>query len=156
MAGLLARHRVPAELLCLEITEETLVDDPSRAIATMHQLKDLGVLLSIDDFGTGYSSMSYLKSLPVDELKIDRGFVTDMLASSQDRALVHAVIDLAHRLDLRVVAEGVETREVLDALREMGCDLAQGYHLGRPAPARDAGGRLGDRMAGRVEVPRPR
>ncbi|WP_372593533.1 putative bifunctional diguanylate cyclase/phosphodiesterase [Actinotalea sp.] len=130
---LLAQHRVPPGLLCLEITEETLVDDPERAIVALDELKALGVRLSIDDFGTGYSSMSYLKRLPVDEIKIDRGFVIDLLSSAQDRSLVHAVVDLAHRLSLRVVAEGVETEEVGDALREMGCDLAQGYVYGRPA-----------------------
>ncbi len=154
--GALQRHGVPPGLLCLEITEETLVDDPDRAIATMHRLKDLGVLLSIDDFGTGYSSMSYLKHLPVDEIKIDRGFVTDMVASSRDRALVHAVVDLAHRLELHVVAEGIETVEVLEVLREIGCDMAQGYYLGRPVAAQAADLRLADELAARVEVPRPR
>ena len=137
IARLLAEHGVPAEQLCLEITEETLLEDPTRAIAALHELKELGVRLSIDDFGTGYSSMSYLKRLPVDEIKIDRGFVTDMLDSAQDHSLVHAVVDLAHRLDLHVVAEGVENEAVLDALRQIGCEMAQGFYLGRPAPAEE-------------------
>ncbi|MCV2395381.1 EAL domain-containing protein [Actinotalea sp. M2MS4P-6] len=123
--------------LCLEITEETLVDDPARAVATMDQLKELGVRLSIDDFGTGYSSMSYLKSLPVDDIKIDRSFVTDMLTSARDGSLVHSVVELAHRLDLEVVAEGVEDGETMSALRATGCDHVQGFHVARPMPEAD-------------------
>ncbi len=133
----LIAHEVDAGLLCLEITEETLVDDPDRAIATMHQLKELGVRLSIDDFGTGYSSMAYLKTLPVDEVKIDRTFVMDMATSPRDASLVLSVVDLAHRLDLTVVGEGVEDAETLEALGATGCDLAQGYHLARPMPESD-------------------
>ena len=133
----LAAHEVDAGLLCLEITEETLVDDPERAIATMHQLKELGVRLSIDDFGTGYSSMAYLKTLPVDEVKIDRTFVMDMVTSPRDGSLVLSVVDLAHRLGLAVVGEGVEDAATLQALGATGCDLAQGYHLARPMPESD-------------------
>jgi diguanylate cyclase (GGDEF)-like protein len=133
----LAAHEVDAGLLCLEITEETLVDDPERAIATMHQLKELGVRLSIDDFGTGYSSMAYLKILPVDEVKIDRTFVMDMVTSPRDGSLVLSVVDLAHRLGLAVVGEGVEDAATLQALGATGCDLAQGYHLARPMPESD-------------------
>jgi diguanylate cyclase (GGDEF)-like protein len=135
LESLLSHHGVAPDRLRLEITESTLVADPTRAIATMHRLNDLGVRLSIDDFGTGYSSMSYLKSLPVDEIKIDRSFVTDMVRSPQDGAMVRSVIDLAHTLRLRVVAEGVEDGPTLDALAFIGCDLAQGFHVARPMPA---------------------
>ncbi len=132
--ALLAAHHVAPDRLCLEITEDTLVEDPTRAIATMHRLTELGVRLSIDDFGTGYSSMSYLKSLPVHGIKIDRTFVTDMLDSVRDGSLVHSVVDLAHRLQLEVVAEGVEDAPTLVALAEAGCDFAQGFHISRPMP----------------------
>lgn len=132
---LLDQHAVPADRLCLEITETTLVDDPARAIAILHRLREMDIRLSIDDFGTGYSSVAYLKNLPVDEIKIDRSFIADMLSSTRDSALVRSVIDLAHGLDLTVVAEGVEDQQTLDALAEVGCDLAQGYFLARPMPA---------------------
>ena len=135
LESLLERHGVPPDRLRLEITEGTLLADPTRSIATMHRLKDLGLRLSIDDFGTGYASMSYLKSLPVDELKIDRLFVSDMLRSTRDGAMVNSVIDLAHGLGLHVVAEGVEDQDTLDALCFVGCDLAQGYLVGRPMTA---------------------
>jgi len=118
--------------LRLEITESALLSDPARAVATMHRLRDLGVRLSIDDFGTGYSSMSYLRTLPLDEIKIDRSFVLDMVRSHRDAAVVQSVVDLAHSLGLRVVAEGVEDQATLEALAEIGCDLAQGFHIGRP------------------------
>jgi diguanylate cyclase (GGDEF)-like protein len=146
----LAAHDVPAGRLCLEITEETLVDDPDRAIATMHQLKELGVRLSIDDFGTGYSSMAYLKTLPVDEVKIDRTFVMDMAASPRDASLVLSVVDLAHRLDLMVVGEGVEDAPTLETLGATGCDLAQGYHVARPMPESDVLVWCRDRASERV------
>jgi diguanylate cyclase (GGDEF)-like protein len=132
LASLLDRNTVVADRLRLEITESTLLADPTRAIATMHRLRELGLRLSIDDFGTGYSSMNYLKSLPVDEIKIDRTFVTDMLRSARDGAVVHSVVDLAHSLGLHVVAEGVEDEATLHALASVGCDLAQGFHVGRP------------------------
>jgi EAL domain-containing protein (putative c-di-GMP-specific phosphodiesterase class I) len=124
-----------AGALRLEITESTLLADPARAVDTMHEVRDLGVSLSIDDFGTGYSSMNYLRTLPLDEIKIDRSFVMDMVRSSRDAAVVHSVVDLAHSLGLRVVAEGVEDQEVLDALARAGCDMAQGFHVARPMPA---------------------
>jgi len=132
---LLGRHEVPADRLCLEITETTLVDDPARAIATLQRLREMKIRLSIDDFGTGYSSVAYLRNLPVDEIKIDRSFIADMKTSARDSALVRSVIDLAHGLELKVVAEGVEDRATLDALVEVGCDLAQGFYLARPMPA---------------------
>jgi diguanylate cyclase (GGDEF)-like protein len=131
---LLRGHRVPAELLRLEVTESAVMVDMPRALAVLTSLHELGVLLSIDDFGTGYSSMAYLKRLPVEELKIDRSFVTGMTADHDDAAIVHAAVDLGHNLGLRVVAEGVETAGHAHALGELGCDIAQGNYYAMPAP----------------------
>ncbi len=132
VAALLEESALPAALLRLEITESAVIADPGRAITVLTQLRDLGVALSLDDFGTGYSSMSYLQRLPVDELKVDRSFVTHLRPGATETALVRAVVDLAHSLGLTVVAEGVETQATLDLLRTLGCDVAQGFHLGRP------------------------
>jgi diguanylate cyclase (GGDEF)-like protein len=130
--GMLQRFNVPARHLTLEITENTLAHDPDRALETLSALHDAGIQISIDDFGTGYSSMTYLKQLPVTELKIDRSFVAGMLQTRGDEVLVRAAVDLGHNLGLTVVAEGVEDQDTLDALAAVGCDIAQGYHLGRP------------------------
>jgi diguanylate cyclase (GGDEF)-like protein len=132
---LLAVHGVPAQLLRLEVTESAVMGDGARCMAVLQRLRDLGVRLSIDDFGTGYSSMAYLRRLPVDELKIDRSFVMGMTTDPQDAVLVRTAIDLGHNLGLTVVAEGVEGAEHVAALRELGCDIAQGYHFARPMPA---------------------
>ncbi|MCW2530686.1 MAG: putative signaling protein [Blastococcus sp.] len=129
---LLAEHRVPAELLRLEVTESAVMGDAARCMEVLERLHDLGVRLSIDDFGTGYSSMAYLRRLPVDELKIDRSFVLGMTTTQQDAVLVRTAIDLGHNLGLTVVAEGVEGAEHVHALRALGCDIAQGYHYARP------------------------
>ena len=133
--ALLVKHRVPAEAFCLEITESAIMDDPQRALGTLNKLSALGFKLSIDDFGTGYSSLAYLKRLPVDELKIDKSFVMNMVEDLDDAKIVRSTIDLAHNLGLTVVAEGVENAKVWDALRDLECDEAQGYHMGRPMPA---------------------
>ena len=133
--ALLVKHRVPAEAFCLEITESAIMDDPQRALATLNKLSGLGFKLSIDDFGTGYSSLAYLKRLPVDELKIDKSFVMNMVEDLDDAKIVRSTIDLAHNLGLTVVAEGVENAKVWDALRDLECDEAQGYHMGKPMPA---------------------
>jgi diguanylate cyclase len=109
--------------------------EPDRALEVLGQLYTLGVGLAVDDFGTGYSSMAYLKQLPVDELKIDRSFVSQMATSPSDAVIVRSTIDLGHNLGLRVVAEGVETQHAWDELAALGCDTAQGYLLGRPVPA---------------------
>ena len=133
--ALLLKHQVPAEAFCLEITESAIMDDPQRAQATLDRLSALGFKLSIDDFGTGYSSLAYLKRLPVDELKIDQSFVKSMENDPDDAKIVRSTIDLAHNLGLTVVAEGVENAKTWDMLRELNCDQAQGYHMGKPMPA---------------------
>jgi diguanylate cyclase (GGDEF)-like protein len=132
---LLTEHRVPARLLRLEVTESAVMGDAARCMEVLEGLHALGVHLSIDDFGTGYSSMAYLRRLPVDELKIDRSFVLGMTTAAQDLVLVRSAIDLGHNLGLTVVAEGVEGAEHVDALRELGCDIAQGFHYARPMAA---------------------
>jgi EAL domain-containing protein (putative c-di-GMP-specific phosphodiesterase class I) len=135
VSGLLARYQLPASVLHLEITESAIMADSARALSVLRTLHDAGIRLSIDDFGTGYSSMAYLKQLPVDELKIDRSFVKEMTRDTNDAVLVRSAIDLGHNLGLAVVAEGVEDKDVMDALRDLGCDIAQGYHIGRPMAA---------------------
>ena len=132
---LLAEHEVPARAFCFEITESAIMDEPQRALVTLDRLSAAGFKLSIDDFGTGYSSLAYLKRLPVDELKIDQSFVRNSKTDASDALIVRSTIDLAHNLGLTVVAEGVETAQVWDLLRELRCDQAQGYHMGRPMPA---------------------
>jgi diguanylate cyclase (GGDEF)-like protein len=132
IAAALARIGVPAGHLCLELTESTIMHDPDRALAIMQELRVLGVRLSVDDFGTGYSSMAYLKILPVDELKVDRSFVSQMNTSVDDTMLVQSAIDLGHNLGMSVVAEGVEDQQTLLALKDLGADVIQGYYLGRP------------------------
>ncbi len=130
-------NNVDASLLTLEITESSLLMDGPRARATINELNEIGVGLSIDDFGTGYSSLSYLRRLPVGELKIDQSFVANVLLDEQDEVIVRSTIDLGHNLGLVVVAEGVENNEVLEHLRVLGCDVAQGYCISRPlAPTR--------------------
>ncbi len=133
--ALLVKHIVPAEAFCLEITESAIMDDPTRAMNTLERLSAMGFRLSIDDFGTGYSSLAYLKKLPVDELKIDKSFVLSMEKDVNDARIVRSTIDLAHGLGLSVVAEGVENAQVWDLLRDLSCDEAQGFHMGRPMPS---------------------
>ncbi|WP_250006581.1 bifunctional diguanylate cyclase/phosphodiesterase [Actinoplanes sp. M2I2] len=135
VAALLAESGVPGELLSIEVTEYALMSDPDTAIAALHRLAAAGVKASIDDYGTGYSSMTYLKVLPIAELKIDRSFVLDLADNASSRALVASTVELGHRLGLTVVAEGVEDEAAVEALREIGCDTAQGYHFARPLPA---------------------
>jgi diguanylate cyclase (GGDEF)-like protein len=134
VASMLAESRVPGELLCIEITEHTVMTDPATTIEALRRIRALGVKTSIDDYGTGYSSMTYLKLLPLDELKIDRSFVHDMATDHANRALVRSTVELGRNLGLTVVAEGVEDAETHLALHAVGCDLAQGYHFARPLP----------------------
>ncbi len=135
IAALLARHGVAGDRLECEISEHTVMSDPERAIDVLERLRDLGVRLSLDDFGTGHSSLAYLKRLPLDEVKIDRSFVAGMAEDENDAVIVRSTIDLARNLGLVVVAEGVETEDVMLELATLSCDTAQGYHLSRPLPA---------------------
>jgi diguanylate cyclase (GGDEF)-like protein len=158
LAGLLADSRVPASRLTLEITEGALMADPERAIDVLWQLRRAGVRLSVDDLGVGHSSLSYLKRLPVHEIKIDKSFVTGMVDDGDDEAIVTAVIAMVHRLRMTVVAEGVEDERTLVRLAELGADTAQGYWMSRPLPAAEIGPWL-ERWSGheeRVVVPMQR
>jgi len=137
VAALLREHGVSPAWLRLELTESALMADPERALAVVARLSGLGVGLAVDDFGSGYSSLAYLKTLPVDELKIDKGFVREMATDATDAAIVASTVALGHALGLRVVAEGIEDRATWDLLVEMGCDVAQGYYMSRPLPATD-------------------
>jgi diguanylate cyclase (GGDEF)-like protein len=131
----LRRHRLPPSQLVLEITEDSVIRDPARAIARLDALRATGVRLAVDDFGTGYSSLSYLRRLPVDEVKIDRSFVTGLGDGTGEATIVRSIIDLARNLGLDVVAEGVEDQAGWDHLARLGCDGVQGHHLARPMPA---------------------
>jgi diguanylate cyclase len=133
-AALLKTGLAP-ESLVLEVTESVLVMDLVRVGAVMQRIRDLGVHMALDDFGTGYSSLLYLQGLPIDRLKVDRSFVAGLGSSGQDATIISTVVDLAHKLGLQVVAEGVETEAELRAVGAMGCDEAQGFLLGRPGPA---------------------
>ncbi|MDR6609373.1 EAL domain-containing protein [Pseudomonas synxantha] len=135
VAKALAAHHLPANSLTLEITETTAMSDADASMRVLQELSDMGVDLSIDDFGTGYSSLMYLKRLPANELKIDRGFVRDLERDSDDAAIVSAIVALGQALGLRIVAEGVETGVQQDFLTQLGCDSLQGYLLGHPLPA---------------------
>jgi diguanylate cyclase (GGDEF)-like protein len=131
----LHQHDVPAEMLTIEITETSVMADVSRALVTLDRLNALGVQLSVDDYGTGYSSLTYLRKLPVSELKIDRGFIANMLTDEHDEVIVRSTIDLGRHLGLRVVAEGIESEEVASKLRDLGCDIGQGSGFAAPLPA---------------------
>jgi diguanylate cyclase (GGDEF)-like protein/PAS domain S-box-containing protein len=137
LAGVLSQFGIDAKSLEFEITESELMDDPLLAMEVLGRLKSLGVATSIDDFGTGYSSLSYLKHLPIDQLKIDRSFVGNMVHDDSDLTIVRSTIDLSHNLGLVVVAEGVEDPETLRLLADLGCDRAQGFALSRPVPPND-------------------
>ncbi len=138
VAHTLEETGLPADMLELEITESTVMRQTDATLGMLRRLKDLGVSLAIDDFGTGYSSLAYLKRFPVDKLKIDKSFITDVPGSRDHNAIVTAIIGLAHALSLRVVAEGVETEAQLEFLQGAGCDLIQGYLAGRPIDADSA------------------
>lgn len=139
---------LPSHLLELELTESHLLDNVENVISTFQQLRDMGVKLAIDDFGTGYSSLSYLKRFPVDYVKIDQTFVRDLSAGGEDAAITRAIIAMAHGLELKVVAEGVETQAQLDFLRAQRCDEIQGFLISPPVPAE----RFAELLRGRVEA----
>ncbi|NEK32480.1 EAL domain-containing protein, partial [Rhizobium leguminosarum] len=131
----LARHALDPRSLTLEITESTAMRDVDASLQILQRLDAMGVRISIDDFGTGYSSLLYLKRLPASELKIDRGFVRDLAHDTEDAAIVSAIVALGQTLNLRIVAEGVETAEQQAFLTRLGCHSLQGYLLGRPMTA---------------------
>lgn len=131
----LQRHGIAPEMLTLEITESTAMHDPENSLLILQELAGIGVRISIDDFGTGYSSLMYLKKLPANELKIDRGFIKDLAEGNDDAAIVAAIVALGKTLNLQVIAEGVETPQQQRLLTELGCNSLQGFHLGRPVDA---------------------
>jgi diguanylate cyclase (GGDEF)-like protein len=130
--GILLEHGLPPSALTLEVTESAIVGDDARVASAFRDYNALGCRISIDDFGTGYSSFSYLRRLPINEIKVDRSFVSGMTTDAQDRTIVEVTIDLGHRLGKRIVAEGVETEAIADRLRALGCDTLQGYLISRP------------------------
>ncbi|MGH7833942.1 MAG: EAL domain-containing protein [Candidatus Binatia bacterium] len=147
IGAMLGAFKVPAAQLDLEITESVIMANPERAMESVIRLRDMGARVSIDDFGTGYSSLSYLARLPVDQIKIDKSFVMKMIIDERASLIVQSTIGLAHDLGLKVVAEGVENKPILDALKDLGCDSAQGYYISRPILGADLPGRLSSLMA---------
>jgi EAL domain-containing protein (putative c-di-GMP-specific phosphodiesterase class I) len=135
VARIIRETGIDASAVCLELTENALMQNIESTIDAMDALRNMGVHLSIDDFGTGYSSLSYLKRFPVEALKIDRSFIDGLGREHEDTSIVEAIVTLAHALGLTAVAEGLETETQLEALRVIGCDYAQGYLLGHPLPA---------------------
>ena len=125
----------PADRLLLEITETVLMDDDARTSEVLAEFRDMGVRLAVDDFGTGYSALSYLRKFPVSTLKIDRSFISDINLSSNHRNLVEAIIAMAHGLDLKTIAEGVENAEQAEILTELNCDMVQGFHYSKAVPS---------------------
>jgi EAL domain-containing protein (putative c-di-GMP-specific phosphodiesterase class I) len=137
VAELLRMTGVSAEWMTFEITESAIMADPVRALEILNMLHEMGIRFSIDDFGIGYSSLAYLKKLPVDEIKIDKSFVINMIKNLSDAVIVRSTIELVHNIGLRVVAEGVENKDLWDRLSALGCDMAQGYYMCRPLPAEE-------------------
>jgi len=121
----------------VELTESAVMTNPEESVSILEQLSKMGVLVSVDDFGTGYSSMSYLRRFPIDKLKIDRGFISEIMTRPDDASIVRAIVSLAHSLRLKVVAEGVETPDQLNFLKTLGCDQYQGFHFSTPVSAAD-------------------
>jgi EAL domain-containing protein (putative c-di-GMP-specific phosphodiesterase class I) len=131
----LAQAQIAPEWLTLELTETAIMSDASRALHTLSRLDSMNVRLSVDDFGTGYSSLAYLKRFPVDEIKIDKSFVIDMLEDASDAVIVRSTIDLAHNMGMSVVAEGIESQAAWDKLAALHCNFGQGFYMCRPCPA---------------------
>ncbi|MGE4369078.1 MAG: EAL domain-containing protein [Burkholderiaceae bacterium] len=150
----LERYHLPAGALQLELTEEMLIDNADANVEKLKQIRELGVLIALDDFGTGYSSLSYLKRLPVDKLKIDQSFVQDVISDRRDATITKAIISLAHQLNVKVVAEGVETESQFWFLKRNFCDEVQGYLIARPCPL-DQFSQLLFEQGGRVALPQP-
>jgi EAL domain-containing protein (putative c-di-GMP-specific phosphodiesterase class I) len=137
ISDIIKKSGIEPKDLDLELTESTIMDFLDETTATLRRLKDLGTHISIDDFGTGYSSLMYLKTFPIDTLKIDKSFVKDIPTNSDDRAITQAIISMGHSLKLEIVAEGVETKEQLDFLRSKDCDIIQGFLFSKAIPADD-------------------
>jgi EAL domain-containing protein (putative c-di-GMP-specific phosphodiesterase class I) len=135
IAALMRDEGLPGSALTLEVTESSIMSDPSRAGLVLRRLRDLGIAISIDDFGTGYSSLAYLRDLSATEVKIDRTFVQRAADSERDRAIVRAAVDLGHSLGLQVVAEGIEDIRTAALMASIGCDLVQGFLILPPVPA---------------------
>ena len=140
VSAVLQERDLPPRLLTIEITEDLVLDEVGRVTGVLQQLRDDGVRIAIDDFGSGYSALSYLRDLPIDEVKFDRHFIASVAIDARAAAVVSAIIDLNHNLGITVVAEGVEDAETAAWLREHGCDIGQGYYFGRPAPAAEIPG----------------
>jgi EAL domain-containing protein (putative c-di-GMP-specific phosphodiesterase class I) len=137
IAAVLAATSIDPKRVTLEVTESVFLQDGPRAVDVLGELKRIGVALALDDFGTGYSSLSYLKRFPVDTVKIDQGFISDLERDPASQSIVHAVVGLAHDLSLTVVAEGVETAEQRSQVAALGCDFSQGFYFALPMPAED-------------------
>jgi EAL domain-containing protein (putative c-di-GMP-specific phosphodiesterase class I) len=148
VAAVLFSTDTDPELVTLEVTETVFAQDSERALVVLGDLKDIGVNLALDDFGTGYSSLTYLKRFPIDMVKIDQGFVADLAQDMASHAIVVAVVELAHKLGMTVVAEGVETAEQYQQLVELGCDACQGFYFAHPIPANDVATLVQHRLAG--------
>nr|WP_320014855.1 EAL domain-containing protein [uncultured Desulfobacter sp.] len=132
LVGMLSLYEIPARYITFEVTEGSMIKDPDLALQILSRLAEMGIKISIDDFGTGYSSLAYLKKLPAKELKIDKSFVIDMLESESDAVIVKSIIDLGHNLSMKVVAEGVENKEIAVKLKALGCDILQGFYFSKP------------------------
>jgi len=135
VSSLLDHHGVDPAAVTIELTESAIMSGTAEPTQRLHDLRAIGVRLSIDDYGTGQSTLSYLRKVPANELKIDKSFVQSITIAAHDRLLVSSTLQLAHALDLKVVAEGVEDAETEEVLRSLGCDVVQGWHTGRPMPA---------------------
>jgi diguanylate cyclase (GGDEF)-like protein len=133
----LAKHQIPASLITIEITESLSLETAEKQLAMLNTIKSVGIGISIDDFGTGYSNLNYLKKYPIDEIKIDKSFVDEITTDPHDKAIATTIIAIAHNLNLKVVAEGVETKEQLTILAKSGCDIMQGYYYRQPLPERE-------------------
>jgi EAL domain-containing protein (putative c-di-GMP-specific phosphodiesterase class I) len=135
LCGALRCRELAPSLLTVEITEDLILNDIDRVTAVLHRLREQGIRVAIDDFGSGFSALSYLRDLPIDEVKLDRQFISSITEDTRAAAVVRAIIDLTHELDVTVVAEGIEDAGTADWLREHGCDIGQGYYFGAPVAA---------------------
>jgi EAL domain-containing protein (putative c-di-GMP-specific phosphodiesterase class I) len=146
IAGLIKSVGIPPDRLELEITESAIMGDPQKTMRTLTCIRDLGVRFTIDDFGTGYSSLAHLRKLPVTGMKIDKSFVQNMESDRDNAVIVRSIIDLGHNLGLKVIAEGVESREAQEMLIGFECDEAQGYYFMQPIPASEIVQLFGDSL----------